>query len=75
MNDEAVIEAINDLTRVVIAFNANGTKYDAARRLHVAGVKSSRIALLLGIPLKDVTSFVSKLRKANAGRKKGGSRE
>ncbi len=73
MNDE-LIEAINDLTRVMIAFNVSGSKSDAVRRLHTAGVKQSRIASLLGMPAKDVTSLVSKLRKAERGGKKGGNR-
>ena len=64
MSDEALIEAIHDLTRAIIAFNFDGAKYEAVRRLHFAGVKQSRIAVLLDMPLKDVTSFVAKLRKA-----------
>jgi len=64
MNEGALIEAVNDLARVLIAFNFEGSKADAARRLHLAGVKQARIATLLGMATNDVTSLVSKLRKA-----------
>ena len=71
MNDETVIEAINDLTRVMIACNLSGSKSEAVRRLHAAGLKQSRIAVLLGMPPKDVTSLVSKLRKSEKVGRKG----
>ena len=75
MSEEALIEAINDLARIMIAFNtANPSKSDAVRRLHLAGVKQSRIASLLSMPLKDVTSLVTKLRKNGKGGRKGSSR-
>ena len=63
MSDQTLIDAINDLTRVTIACNFHGSKSDAVRRLHSAGVKQSRIASLLDMATKDVTSLVSKLRK------------
>ena len=74
MSEELLVEAINDLTRVMVAFNVNGSKSDAVRRLHMAGLKQSRIASLLAMAPKDVTSLVSKLRKAEQNRKKGTNR-
>jgi len=74
MSDESVVEAINDLTRVIIAFNTHGSKSDAVRRLHMAGIKQARIASLLSMATKDVTSLVSKLRRAESGTGKAPSR-
>jgi DNA-directed RNA polymerase specialized sigma24 family protein len=71
MNGETLADAINDLIRVTIAFNLNGPKNETVRRLHHAGVKQSRIATLLDIPLKDVTSVVAKMRKASRKAVKG----
>lgn len=70
MNEESVVEAINDLIRVTIAFNVEGSKADTVRRLHLAGIKQARIATLLGMSLKHVTSVTSKLRKAEQGGRK-----
>ena len=59
-------EAINDLTRVTLALNSNGaSKAELIRRLASAAVKPARIASLLSIPTKDVTSALNKHRKAN----------
>lgn len=74
MNEQTLIDAINDLTRVTIAFNLNGSKSDAVRRLHSAGVKQSRIASLLDMAPKDVTSLVSKLRKTGKTPRKDSKR-
>ncbi len=72
MSEDAVVEAINDLTRVIIAFSPSGSKYESIRKLHIAGLRSSRIAILLDVPLKDVTSLVAKLRKSGKSKGKGG---
>jgi hypothetical protein len=74
MNEQTLIDAINDLTRVTIASNFNGSQSDAVRRLHLAGVKQSRIASLLDMALKDVTSLVSKLRKIEKAPRKDSKR-
>lgn len=69
MND--VVQAINDLTRVVIAMNPQfETKSDAIRKLHEAGVEPPRIAAILGMPSKDVSSVITRDRKKKA---KGGA--
>ena len=65
-----LVEAINDLARVVIASNDKiTTKAEAVRRLNLVEIKPSRIAALLSMPPKDVTSQISKMKKANGGRK------
>lgn len=70
MSNEQVVEAINDLTRVVIACNDKITnKAEAIRRLHSVAVAPSRIAALLDMETKDVTSKISKIKKANSGRR------
>ena len=69
MNDpsySALIEAVNDLTRVTLAMHSNGeSKMELIRRLHRTAMSPTRIASLLSMAPKDVTSITSKLRKAN----------
>ena len=66
----SLVEAVNDLARVVIACNDKiSTKSDAVRRLHLVAVKPARIAGLLGLPTKDVTSLINKMKKASGKRK------
>jgi hypothetical protein len=75
MNDESVVEAINDLARIMIAFQGIGSsKSESVRRLHAAGVKQAKIASLLLMATKDVTSLVSKLRKSDKGGRKASNR-
>jgi hypothetical protein len=70
MSEQNLVEAINDLARVVIACNDKiGSKADAIRRLHSASITPSRIAVLLDMETKDVTSKISKIKKANGGRR------
>ncbi len=66
MKESQIIEAIDDLIRVTLAFRPEFiSTADSIRRLHIAGVKQSRIASLLGIDLKRVTSTVTKFRQSN----------
>lgn len=67
---EKIVHAIHDLTRVILASDEQITsKSEAVRRLHLAAVPQARIASLLSMPTKDVTSIVSRIRKSNGGRK------
>jgi hypothetical protein len=75
--DTAVlIEAINDLTRVTLAVHSDGSSNrEMIRRLHRTAMSPTRIATLLSMAPKDVTSFISKLRKLDGKRKaKGGGK-
>lgn len=71
MAAEALIEAIDDLIRVTIAMNSDGSRADQIRRLYNAGVKQARIAKILGIEYSRVTSAVSKYRKSDATKSGG----
>lgn len=63
MRDD-IVEAVQDLTRVIIALNGNfASKSDAVRRLHALSIPPSRIAAILAMPLKDVTSTISKAKR------------
>ena len=65
MTDDRLILAIQDLTRVTVAFGGNGApKSEFIRRLSAIGMPPSRIGPLLGMPAKDVNSQLSKERKA-----------
>lgn len=62
--NDRVTEAIHDLTRVVIALSGKvGSISDAVRKLDEMNIPPSRIASILGIPLKDVTSRTARDRK------------
>ncbi len=67
-----VVEAINDLTRVIIAVNGKfESKSDAIRVLHALKIPSARIAAILALPQGDVTSVIAKAKKAKVGRSNG----
>lgn len=70
-NDNAdLIEAIRDLTRVTIALNAEfASTADAVRHLSSLGIPPTRVALLLGIEPKAVTSVLSKAKKRKASKR------
>lgn len=70
---DPVVEAIQDLTRVMIALQGNfASKSDAVRKLHQLSIPTARIAALLAVPASDVRSLLSKERKKNAGGDKEG---
>jgi hypothetical protein len=63
MNEE-VVEAIHDLTRVIIALDGKySTKSDAIRGLHGLGIPASRIAAILAMRGPDVASVLAKDKK------------
>jgi hypothetical protein len=60
-----VVDAILDLTRVTIASSEKFfSKSEAVRKLADMSVPPSRIAQILSMPLRDVTSAISKARKS-----------
>lgn len=66
-SENAIVEAIHDLTRVTIALSGQvSTKSDAIRKLTELSIPPARIAAILAMPLKDVTSFLTKEKKRGA---------
>jgi hypothetical protein len=63
-SDDRVVEAIHDLTRVVMALSGKiESTSDAVRKLTELSIPPSRIAAILAIPLKDVTTRTARDRK------------
>lgn len=59
-----VVAAIQDQTRVFLALSEKyPTKTERVRKLGEVAIPPSRIAALLGMPLRDVTSALSKAKK------------
>lgn len=70
--EEEVVGAIQDLSRIILAFQGEfSSKSEMIRKLHDMSIPSNRIARLLGMQLKDVTSAISKMKKAGKKGKKG----
>lgn len=65
---QAVVDAVNDLTRVVIATQGNfESKADIVRKLSDLSIPPPRIAAILAMPQKDVSSVLAKARKKAKG--------
>lgn len=61
-----LVDAVQDLTRITLALNGTfGSKAEAIRRLDEMGIPAARIANLLGMSTKDVSSSLIKARKSN----------
>ena len=61
---QAVVDAVHDLTRVVIATQGNfGSKADVVRRLADLSIPPARIASILAMPQNQVHSVLTKARK------------
>jgi hypothetical protein len=61
---EPVVEAIQDLTRVIIALQGTfKSKAEAIRRLDEFSIPQARIAAILSMEPKDVRSSLAKARK------------
>lgn len=61
---QEIVEAIQDLTRVILALNEQtNNKSDIIRKLSAYSIPPSRIASLLGMKSKDVTSALAKAKK------------
>ena len=68
MND--VVDAINDLTRVMIALQGGfGSRSEAVRKLHELAIPPGRIAAILAMKVSDVSSVIAK------NKKKGGEQD
>ncbi|GEJ58418.1 hypothetical protein [Anaeromyxobacter diazotrophicus] len=64
------VQAINDLTRVVIALSGKfESRADAIRKLSDLGIPPTRIAAILAMEPKDVTSVISKAKKTKTNGK------
>lgn len=61
---DAIVEAIQDLTRVTIALNGGlGNKSEAVRKLAGLSIPSGRIAVILSMSHADVASVIAKEKK------------
>ena len=61
---QEVVDAIRDLTKVVLATSGKGgTKAEAVRMLDELSIPGGRIALILAIPSKDVSSYLARAKK------------
>ena len=59
-----VVEAVQDLTRVLIAINGSFvTKADAVRKLDALSIPPARIAAILAMPLNSVSSTLTKAKQ------------
>ena len=59
-----IVDAIQDLTRVTLALSDSfGSKAETIRRLNELSIPPSRIAAILQMNLKDVTSTLLKAKK------------
>jgi len=60
----AIVDAINDLTRVTLAIHGKfASKSEAMRKLAELAIPPSRIAAILAVPTSEVTSALAKARK------------
>jgi hypothetical protein len=60
-----VVDAINDLTRVMIALNGKfATKADAVRALVELAIPPTRIAAILAMEPKAVHTVISRMKQA-----------
>lgn len=65
-NNDELVEAVRDLTRVLLALGGKfENKSEMIRELNSLSISPSRIALLVGMPLKDVTSILSRAKKGS----------
>ncbi len=61
---EEIVEAINDLTRVMIALNGEfSSKAEAVRKLAELSIPPTRIAKILAMSSSDVSSTLAKAKK------------
>jgi len=63
-DEQAVVDAINDLTRVTLALHGDfASKSEAIRRLAELSIPPARIAAILAMQPNDVRSVLAKARK------------
>jgi len=64
-NNDELVDAIQDLTRVILATSGQfASKSEIIRKLYDLSMPPSRIARLLNMQVKDVTSAIAKSRKS-----------
>jgi hypothetical protein len=62
-----IVDAINDLTRVMIALNGKfETKAEAVRKMNELSIPPARIAAILAMDLKAVHTVLTRLRQSKA---------
>jgi hypothetical protein len=67
---DAVVEAINDLTRVTIALSGKfESKSEAVRQMAALSIPNNRIAAILAMSPPDVASILAKDRKKKTNTK------
>ena len=67
MSEQAIVDAINDLTRVTIALSGKmTTKSEAIRKLNELSIPPGRIAAILAMKSPDVASVLAKEKKKQA---------
>jgi|GEM_PF-2653062 len=70
-NRDEIVEAIQDLTRIFLAVNGEFTsKSEIIHKLNDLSIPPNRIARLLGMQSKDVTSVIIKKKKSKQKSKK-----
>jgi hypothetical protein len=70
--DEDMVDAVLNLTRVTIALNSEElSRTELIRRFALMSIPPSKIAGILGMSTKDVTSVLSKQRKRRPQNGKG----
>ncbi|MCH7638500.1 MAG: hypothetical protein IH855_03430 [Bacteroidetes bacterium] len=64
-----VVDAIHDLTRVIISLSGKyQNRSEAIRSLNELSIPSSRIASIFAMETSDVSSVLAKARKKNDGK-------
>lgn len=64
MQNDPIVEAITDLTRVMIALHGDfKSKSEAIRALDALSIPATRIAAILAMKPSDVTSALAKAKK------------
>jgi len=70
----AIVDAINDLTRVTVALHGKfASKSEAVRRLTELSIPPSRIAAILAMPVGDVSSAIAKAKRTTTKPAGGGA--
>lgn len=65
--EDPIVQAINDLTRVTLALHGGfGSKSEAVRRMSDLAIPPARIAAIMAMPTKDVSSILSQDKKRKA---------
>jgi DNA-directed RNA polymerase specialized sigma24 family protein len=68
---QAVIDAVQDQTRVMIALSGKfESRAEAVRILSEMGIAPTRLAALLGVPPKQIHSALAKAKARSATRKR-----